>query len=171
MWRSQRWSPRQRSRMERQTPAMFRSSEGGSLARMHSMASSGRSSTDGSPPASSPPPPPPPPPPSSTAAARFLLKDGISGMVVSAAAPAPTPPSSRSPARNPSSARASSWHSVDRNNLISRAHGFDKNTRQAKTKVATKASIDQTPPPPPPRWRSSSSDWALLLINKQRTNQ
>jgi len=85
MWLSQRWSLWQRSRMDRQTAAMFRSSAGGSLARMQSMASSGRSSTEGSPVASAL---------STLGAGRFLLKDGMSGMASAAVAVEATPPSS-----------------------------------------------------------------------------
>lgn len=85
MWLSQRWSLLHLSRMDRLTAAMFRSSAGGSLARMQSMASSGRSSTDGSPVVSVL---------STLAAGRFLLKDGMRGMASAAVALEATPPSS-----------------------------------------------------------------------------
>lgn len=85
MWLSHRWSLLHLSRMERLTAAMFRSSAGGSLARMQSMASSGRSSTDGSPVISVL---------STLAAGRFLLKDGMRGMASAGVALEATPPSS-----------------------------------------------------------------------------
>uniref|UniRef100_A0A0A9D7H8 Uncharacterized protein n=1 Tax=Arundo donax TaxID=35708 RepID=A0A0A9D7H8_ARUDO len=137
MWRSQRWSPRHRFRMERQTAAMLRSSAGCSRSRMQSMASSGRSSTDGSPAAASSTF-------STLSADRFLLKDGMSGMVsVAAASAAATPPSSRRPAKNPSNGSASSWHRDGRNSLMSRAHGLDRTSRPETTKAASRASISE----------------------------
>jgi hypothetical protein len=81
MWRSPRWSPRQRSRMERQTGrqqpcSALRSSAGCSLSRMQAIASPTTSSAF-----------------SSVATARFLLKDGMSGMVSVASEAAATSPS------------------------------------------------------------------------------
>uniref|UniRef100_A0A0A9HDV5 Uncharacterized protein n=1 Tax=Arundo donax TaxID=35708 RepID=A0A0A9HDV5_ARUDO len=90
----------------------------------------------------------------------------MSGMFsVAEASAAATPPSSRRPAKNPSSASASSWRRDERNSLMSRAHGLDRTSRQETTKAAARASISER------RRRSqATTQWSCCCYGQNRIN-